>query len=393
MVATTAIEECFAKANDLLQLLAHVSTYKDEHFKNFIQWYGDNQTPEQIARLQSDLVAGRRLVARLLREYAEIILESVPTVRVAMNEIMPQIEFAYAVLGDFELPGLVSGRCAWPVLEALAFQTSHWANQFAYSWENESLFVDPKFITAFDEAAKSCPYNDSHGDAIHRRLRREKSQIMRDWIHDSKPNLSPTESVEYLKNALQDSHNRNLRFKNGTGFWPVDEPQQWYAWGVQIFGDGILRLPWQQVADLIYGKLSMERDRKIAAGINPDEPDSAGPSRDDSSSTPHDEVRKPDTVGCLYPAERCLIWGGKRFERLTKKMIDVLAVLIEQFEKGFPVVPVSLIQEKTGLRFDGAFITQAFKQNRKGEPPIHSVASVIEKIADGEYRMIDPDKI
>jgi hypothetical protein len=113
--------------------------------------------------------------------------------------------------------------------------------------------------------------------------------------------------------------------------------------------------------------------------------------------TPDDGVESPDIVGCLpdglYPDERCLIWGSERFERLSPKMIKILRVMVDQYQSGFPTVSVKTIQDKTRIQFDGAFVTQAFKQNRKGEPPLHPVASMIEKIADGEYRLIDPESL
>jgi hypothetical protein len=95
----------------------------------------------------------------------------------------------------------------------------------------------------------------------------------------------------------------------------------------------------------------------------------------------------------LFPDERCLIWGGCRFDRLTEKMVKILAVFDEQFKAGFPVVNLSMIESKTKIRFDGAFINQAFKQNRKGEPPTHPVAAVIETVGRGEYRLKEPQKI
>lgn len=88
----------------------------------------------------------------------------------------------------------------------------------------------------------------------------------------------------------------------------------------------------------------------------------------------------------LYETERCLIWGGVRYERLTDKMVGVLRVFVDRYEKGFPIVRVDSFNPP----FDGGFIGQAFKLNRKGEPPIHKVAEAIEKVADGEYRLIDP---
>lgn len=95
----------------------------------------------------------------------------------------------------------------------------------------------------------------------------------------------------------------------------------------------------------------------------------------------------------LFPDGRCFIWGGHRYERLTTKMVDILRVFVEQFEAGFPIVNLQTIEFKTEFRFDGAFVSQAFKQNRRGEPPIHPVAAVIETVGRGEYRLVEPQKL
>lgn len=121
----------------------------------------------------------------------------------------------------------------------------------------------------------------------------------------------------------------------------------------------------------------------------------AGPSGAMQTPTVPDAGGKQDTVGCLpgdglHPDERCLIWGGKKYERLTPKMISILDVMIEQFKKGFSNVSLDLIRQKKKINFDGSFIQEAFKQNRRGEPKLHPVSKVIEKVADGEYRLIDP---
>ena len=88
----------------------------------------------------------------------------------------------------------------------------------------------------------------------------------------------------------------------------------------------------------------------------------------------------------LYPDERCFVWGGARYDRLTDKMVEVLRKFVDQRKKGFPIVRVDSFNPP----FDGGFIRQAFKQNRQGKPQIHEVAEVIEKVANGEYRLIDP---
>lgn len=95
----------------------------------------------------------------------------------------------------------------------------------------------------------------------------------------------------------------------------------------------------------------------------------------------------------LYRVEKCFVWGGQRFERLTKKMIAVMGVFESQYRDGFPLVPLNLIKKESGYNFDGSFIDQAFKQNRKGEPPTHPVASLIKMESPGNYRLLDPHLI
>ncbi|HMO14370.1 MAG TPA: hypothetical protein PKD64_11470 [Pirellulaceae bacterium] len=94
----------------------------------------------------------------------------------------------------------------------------------------------------------------------------------------------------------------------------------------------------------------------------------------------------------LYDDEKVIVWGGVRYDLLTKKMIDILSVLVEQYQKGFPVVSLDLIREQSGYPFYGSFKAQAFKQKRKGEPTIHPVADIIEPAGSGSYRLIDPKK-
>jgi hypothetical protein len=116
--------------------------------------------------------------------------------------------------------------------------------------------------------------------------------------------------------------------------------------------------------------------------------------RDVVTKSKSEEPKKDRTLeDGLYPDERCLVWGGRRFDRLTKKMVAILGVFVEAYSKGRPVVSLSAIKIKTKLRFDGSFIKEAFKLNRKGGPLIHDVSKAIEKIADGDYQLIDPLQI
>lgn len=95
----------------------------------------------------------------------------------------------------------------------------------------------------------------------------------------------------------------------------------------------------------------------------------------------------------LYRVEKCFVWGGQRFERLTPKMIEILQLFETQYRKGFPLVSLDLIKNQSKYQVDGSFVNQAFKQNRKGEPKINPVADLIKMESPGHYRLIDPDLI
>ncbi|TWT79126.1 hypothetical protein CA13_05240 [Planctomycetes bacterium CA13] len=101
-----------------------------------------------------------------------------------------------------------------------------------------------------------------------------------------------------------------------------------------------------------------------------------------------DQSALPDD---LYPDELLMIWGGKRYERLTKSIVKVLRVFVDQYRAGFPIVTLKKLRDNE-IHFDGSFRQQAFKLNRKAGPKIHPVAELIESVADGggSYRLKDP---
>jgi len=95
----------------------------------------------------------------------------------------------------------------------------------------------------------------------------------------------------------------------------------------------------------------------------------------------------------LFPEERTIRIGYWQFDRLTPKMVKILSVFVEQYEKGFPIVDLEMIRNRTKYRFDGGFLRQAFKQKRSGQPPMHPVASLMVQVSDGNYRLMDPTEI
>jgi len=77
-------------------------------------------------------------------------------------------------------------------------------------------------------------------------------------------------SASQLADILFDAQIKAERFKAGTGKYPPDEPQQWYAWGVELFGEVARNFSIPELQDLIYGKLSLEKDQPSE---KPDFPD------------------------------------------------------------------------------------------------------------------------
>ncbi len=110
----------------------------------------------------------------------------------------------------------------------------------------------------------------------------------------------------------------------------------------------------------------------------------------EQSDTP-EEVSEPKYE--FFPKERTIRIGCLQFDRMTPKMVEILSVFVEQYEKGFPVVDLVMIRNRTKYRFDGSFLPQAFKQNRKGEPPMHPEACLIMRVSDGKYRLMDSKEV
>ncbi len=110
----------------------------------------------------------------------------------------------------------------------------------------------------------------------------------------------------------------------------------------------------------------------------------------DFASTNSDKIPLIIPGDGLYCDEKTMVWGGKKYEKLTKKMVAILTVFVEQYKKGFPKVPLGLIKQKSGYPIEGSFLDQAFKQHRRDEPRVHPVAKVIESAGAGFYRLIDP---
>lgn len=85
-----------------------------------------------------------------------------------------------------------------------------------------------------------------------------------------------------------------------------------------------------------------------------------------------------------------MYFGNHKYDRLTKRIVKVLKVFVENWEKGNPSLAVAQIQSKSKITFTGSFKQDAFKLNRKHES-IHSVSEIIEEVSRGCYRLSDPE--
>jgi len=97
----------------------------------------------------------------------------------------------------------------------------------------------------------------------------------------------------------------------------------------------------------------------------------------------------------LYDAERLFVWGGRRYETLTPRMIRVLRLLLDERKKGFPDVSLGTIEGVAKVCITGGMHNQVFKVKRKGWPRgmLHPVHVVVISVGSGVYRFIDPKKV
>jgi hypothetical protein len=253
-----AISGAYGAAEALLRKLAYLASFREQQYQSFCFHWGDDElSPEQEQKLFDDLKLARREVHHQLSEGGESILAILPLVESGFAGLADQLELAYSELGDIEIPGLGSYRFAWPMLRDLAGRVRIWANSYGAAYGAEE--ADPRFIR---DLAGQCPFNHSIDDLIQRRLLLEKSRLLRDFGVQVKEI-----SVENFAERLKDSHRRIQIFKEDTGFDPpendVDDRhlQKWYAWGVELFGELALKLDLVGLQNLIYGKLSLEKER------------------------------------------------------------------------------------------------------------------------------------
>jgi hypothetical protein len=91
----------------------------------------------------------------------------------------------------------------------------------------------------------------------------------------------------------------------------------------------------------------------------------------------------------LDEGSKVMYFGKRKFDRLTKRIVKVLKVLVENWNKGNPALAVADIKSRSGASIQGSFVDDAFKLNRKNER-IHPVSEIIEQVSSGYYRLRDP---
>jgi hypothetical protein len=124
-----------------------------------------------------------------------------------------------------------------------------------------------------------------------------------------------------------------------------------------------------------------ERQKKLApAGF----PDASGGGGDEGG----DALLSQDG---LYEKDRVIVWGGRRFDDLSDRMVRVLKVLVDAHRKGLKALKVKDICEQADVTINGGFVKEAFKVSRG--VPEHEAAKLVEIVAHGKYRLIEPDEV
>lgn len=96
-----------------------------------------------------------------------------------------------------------------------------------------------------------------------------------------------------------------------------------------------------------------------------------------------------DLADGLYASRDLFVWGGKRYDRLTNKMKDVLAVLWKEFPSGRKVCLDEMMRRVPG-NWEGGFY-KCFRCKRGGVDGVHPVKEIVQ--GRGTYRLIDPKEI
>ncbi|MFZ4082039.1 MAG: hypothetical protein ACOYKN_12480 [Pirellula sp.] len=95
----------------------------------------------------------------------------------------------------------------------------------------------------------------------------------------------------------------------------------------------------------------------------------------------------------VYRESKLVIWGGRRFECLTRGQIEVIDLLHDRYKKGLPDVNLKDIKRIAKVQTNNGFKQNVFKLNRKSGPRIHPVACIVFQSTYDSYRLIDPRKV
>jgi hypothetical protein len=95
----------------------------------------------------------------------------------------------------------------------------------------------------------------------------------------------------------------------------------------------------------------------------------------------------------VYRESKLVIWGGRRFECLTRGQIEVIYLLHDRYKKGLPDVNLKDIKRIAKVQTNNGFKQNVFKLNRKSGPRIHPVECIVAQSTRDSYRLIDPRNV
>ena len=95
----------------------------------------------------------------------------------------------------------------------------------------------------------------------------------------------------------------------------------------------------------------------------------------------------------VYKESKLVIWGGRRFECLTRGQLAVIDLLHERYKKGLPDVKLSEIKRIAEVQTSNGFKQNVFKLNRKSGPRIHPVECIVAQSTYDSYRLIEPRNV
>jgi hypothetical protein len=148
---------------------------------------GDDGEPtkELVHKLITDELRARLVVADVLINGSDRIRADEEALQDAMyngpDAIWDRLELAYCELGDFSAGKYAGGRCAFAVLQPLAWDMSRWAFQMGRRLQ----IRDPpslELVQRFNELRERCPFSAQIDNSLRQRLTLEKSRLLRDLL-------------------------------------------------------------------------------------------------------------------------------------------------------------------------------------------------------------------